>query len=47
MKMILEITKAKLEPGLFCILFPNDAHLPCRQIKEPAEVRKVVIKVPL
>jgi len=23
-----EITKVKLEPGLFCILFPDDAHLP-------------------
>ena len=61
-----EITKVKLEPGLFCILFPDDAHLPalaaglaafeprgevsplggpCRQIAEPAEVRKAVIKV--
>jgi len=42
-----EITKVKLEPGLFCILFPNDAHLPCRQVDKPAEVRKVVIKVRL
>ena len=40
-----EITKAKLEPGLFCILFPEDAHLPCRQINEPIEVQKVVIKI--
>jgi YhcH/YjgK/YiaL family protein len=23
-----EITKIQLEPGLFCILFPDDAHLP-------------------
>jgi len=51
-----EITKVKLEPGLFCILFPNDAHLPgryevsplggpCRQLAGPTEVRKVVIKI--
>jgi biofilm protein TabA len=40
-----EITKVKLEPGLFCVLFPDDAHLPCRQLAGPAEVRKVVIKI--
>jgi len=40
-----EITKVKLEPGLFCILFPDDAHLPCRQLACPTEVRKVVIKI--
>jgi YhcH/YjgK/YiaL family protein len=42
-----EITKVKLEPGLFCVLFPHDAHLPCRQLAGPADVRKVVIKVRL
>ena len=40
-----EITKVKLEPCLFCILFPDDAHLPCRQLAGPTEVRKVVIKI--
>jgi biofilm protein TabA len=40
-----EITKVKLEPGLFCILFPDDAHLPCRQLAGPTDVRKVVIKI--
>lgn len=40
-----EITKIKLEPGLFCILFPDDAHLPCCQLAGPADVRKVVIKI--
>jgi len=40
-----EITKVKLEPGLFCVLFPDDAHLPCRQLASPAEGRKVVIKI--
>jgi biofilm protein TabA len=53
-----EITKVKLEPGLFCILFPDDAHLPALgevsplggpacQIAGPSDVRKVVIKVRL
>jgi YhcH/YjgK/YiaL family protein len=42
-----EITKVKLEPGLFCILFPHDAHLPGCQLAKPAEVRKVVIKIRL
>ena len=51
-----EITKVILEPGLFCILFPDDAHLPgryeisplggpCRQLNGPSEVLKVVIKI--
>ena len=53
-----EITKVILEPGLFCILFPDDAHLPgryevspaggpCRQLNGPSEVLKVVIKIRL
>ncbi len=53
-----DITKVKLEPGLFCILFPDDAHLPgryevspaggpCRQLAGPTNVRKVVIKIRL
>jgi len=40
-----EITKVKLEPGLFCILFPDDAHLPALQLADPIEVRKVVVKI--
>ncbi|MGA2070753.1 MAG: YhcH/YjgK/YiaL family protein [Sedimentisphaerales bacterium] len=42
-----EITKVILELGLFCILFPDDAHLPCRQLAGPEEVLKVVIKIRL
>jgi len=42
-----DITKIKLEPVLFCILFPDDAHLPCLQLAGPQEVRKVVIKIRL
>jgi YhcH/YjgK/YiaL family protein len=40
-----ELTKVKLEPGLFCILFPDDAHLPACHLADPSEVRKVVIKI--
>jgi biofilm protein TabA len=39
------ITKVKLEAGLFCILFPDDAHLPSCQVAVPTHVHKVVIKV--
>jgi len=42
-----DITEIKLEPGLFCILFPDDAHLPCCHLAEPTEARKVVIKIRL
>jgi biofilm protein TabA len=37
--------QVRLEPGLFCLLFPQDAHLPSCQITCPAEVHKVVFKV--
>ena len=40
-----ECTKLLLAPGLFCILFPDDAHLPCCQSAGPSEARKVVIKI--
>jgi biofilm protein TabA len=42
-----QLTKVILEPGLFCILFPDDAHLPCRQLTGPEEVKKAVIKIRL
>ena len=42
-----DTTKVTLEPGLFCILFPDDAHLPCRQLNGPSEALKVVIKIRL
>jgi YhcH/YjgK/YiaL family protein len=42
-----EITKVKLEPGLFCILFPDDAHLPGCHFNGSSDVRKVVIKIRL
>ena len=34
-----------LTPGIFCLLRPENAHMPCRTVKTPTEVRKVVIKV--
>lgn len=37
--------QVRLEPGAFCILFPQDAHLPSCQITCPAEVHKVVFKI--
>jgi len=42
-----EITKVNLEPGLFCILFPDDAHLPGCHLIESSNTRKVVIKIRL
>ncbi|MFA5784125.1 MAG: YhcH/YjgK/YiaL family protein [Phycisphaerae bacterium] len=40
-----EMTQIKLEPGLFCILFPQDAHLPGCSFNQAAEVKKIVIKI--
>ncbi len=37
--------QVRLEPGLFCLLFPQDAHLPSCQITCPAEVHKIVFKI--
>jgi biofilm protein TabA len=39
------IAQTRLEPGLFCLLYPHDAHLPSCQIACPAEVHKVVFKI--
>jgi YhcH/YjgK/YiaL family protein len=42
-----KITTAVLKRGLFCILFPSDAHMPCCHTTEPSDVTKLVIKVRL
>jgi biofilm protein TabA len=42
-----KITTAVLKRGLFCILFPSDAHMPCCHSTEPSDVTKLVIKVRL
>jgi YhcH/YjgK/YiaL family protein len=40
-----DLTAVNLRPGMFCILFPQDAHIPCCQFNGPSDVHKVVIKV--
>ena len=40
-----KFTTVKLEPGLFCILFPQDAHIPGCQLNGPSNVHKIVVKV--
>lgn len=37
--------QTRLEPGLFCLLYPHDAHLPSCQVACPSSVHKVVFKV--
>ena len=39
-----QITKVNLEAGMFCILFPQDGHIPGRQLNGPSNVLKVVVK---
>ncbi len=39
------IAQTRLESGLFCLLYPHDAHLPSCQLTCPAEVHKVVFKI--
>jgi biofilm protein TabA len=38
-------TELVLTPGVFCVLFPPDAHAPCLQHGRPSTVRKAVVKV--
>ena len=39
-------TPITLTTGMFCILFPDDAHMPCRELNGKAcDVVKVVVKV--
>lgn len=35
----------KFEPGYFCILFPEDAHLTAIKVDDVAKITKIVIKV--
>ena len=39
------ISTVKLSEGMFCLLFPQDAHLPGCQLNGPSNVHKVVVKV--
>jgi len=39
------VAQTRLQPGIFCLLCPQDAHLPCCQVTCPAPVHKVVFKI--
>lgn len=34
-----------MEAGMFAILWPHEAHLPCRMLDTPQPVKKIVVKV--
>lgn len=34
-----------MKPGMFMVLGPQDAHMPCTTLTVPEEVRKIVVKV--
>ena len=36
-----------LRPGLFVLLYPNDAHAPALAYGEPTSVKKMVVKIPV
>ena len=40
-----KISTIKLSEGMFCILFPQDGHIPGCQLAGPSNVVKVVVKV--
>lgn len=40
-----DFTPVTLTAGMFCILYPDDAHMPAREVNVPCDVTKVVIKV--
>ncbi len=40
-----KINTVKLGEGMFCILFPQDGHIPCCQLNGPSNVIKVVVKI--
>jgi YhcH/YjgK/YiaL family protein len=39
------INTIKLSKGMFCVLFPQDGHMPCCQLNGPSNVVKVVVKL--
>jgi YhcH/YjgK/YiaL family protein len=39
------ISSIILTTGMFCVLFPEDAHMPKCQLKSSADVLKIVVKV--
>jgi len=34
-----------VRPGMFVVFFPEDAHMPCLAVGQPAKVKRVVVKV--
>lgn len=44
-KMPGSFTQVKLCKGMFCLLYPGDAHMACYQFNGPTNVHKVVVKV--
>lgn len=38
-------TACHLSPDVFAIYFPNEYHMPCCELGEPYDVKKIVIKV--
>ncbi len=40
-----EINTVKLSKGMFCILFPQDGHMPGCHLAGPSKILKVVVKV--
>ena len=40
-----KVSMVNLDAGMFCILFPDDTHMPCLEVGKPADVCKVVFKV--
>ncbi len=40
-----KINTVRLNEGMFCILFPQDGHMPCCQVDGARQVLKVVVKV--
>lgn len=44
-KVPADLTAIHLRPRMFCILFPQDAHIPGCPLDVPSNVHKVVVKV--
>jgi len=42
-----DYTSVNMSKGMFCVLFPEDGHLPCRILKKKSNVHKIVVKVPV
>ena len=40
-----DMMKVRLKAGMFCVLFPDDAHMSCRQLNGASDVTKIMVKV--